>query len=220
MEFKTGDLSARLVPVADAGGLLDLRARLFRGGACDRDRYDDGARHLTVERGGRVLGGARVTLQDRAGILAGYAAERYDLAAFARRFPRALEVGRLCLEHGDTDVARLLMSALARLVLTERVAVLHGCASFPADGAGLGGLHRTLAPADWAPGRRAAGAIPLPRRVGPLPPMLRACLPLGARVSDHAVPDPDLGTLHVFTALPVAAVPPRRAKRMMDLLAA
>ncbi|MBA4351813.1 MAG: ornithine-acyl-ACP acyltransferase, partial [Rhodobacter sp.] len=31
-------------------------------------------------------------------------------------------------------------------------------------------------------------------------------------VSDHAVLDPDLDTLHVFTAVEIAAIPPVRAR--------
>lgn len=58
----------------------------------------------------------------------------------------------------------------------------------------------------------------LPDRPGPLPPLLRGWLALGAEVSDHAVIDRDLGTMHVFTALPVAAIPPGRAAMLTGLL--
>ena len=45
-----------------------------------------------------------------------------------------------------------------------------------------------------------------------LPPLLRSYLMLGGWVSDHAVIDQDLNTLHVFTGLEIAAVPPARAR--------
>ena len=45
-----------------------------------------------------------------------------------------------------------------------------------------------------------------------MPPLLRGYLSLGGWVSDHAVIDPDLKTLHVFTGLEVKRVPSRRAK--------
>jgi hypothetical protein len=44
-----------------------------------------------------------------------------------------------------------------------------------------------------------------------MPPLLRSYLLMGGWVSDHAVVDPDLGTLHVFTGLEIRNVPPSRA---------
>ena len=45
-----------------------------------------------------------------------------------------------------------------------------------------------------------------------LPPLLRTYLMMGGWVSDHAVVDRDLGTLHVFTGLEIGAVPDGRAR--------
>jgi len=45
-----------------------------------------------------------------------------------------------------------------------------------------------------------------------MPPFLRAYLGMGGWVSEHAVVDRDLGTLHVFTGLEVDAIPASRAK--------
>jgi putative hemolysin len=50
-----------------------------------------------------------------------------------------------------------------------------------------------------------------------MPPLLRSYLAMGGWVSDHAVVDRDLGTLHVFTALEIAALPPARARRLRAL---
>jgi len=47
-----------------------------------------------------------------------------------------------------------------------------------------------------------------------MPPLLRAYLRMGGWVSDHAVIDRDLGTLHVFTGLEIRAVPPARARAL------
>jgi putative hemolysin len=52
----------------------------------------------------------------------------------------------------------------------------------------------------------------LKRAMATLPPLLRSYLMLGGWVSDHAVIDQDLNTLHVFTGLEIAAVPPARAR--------
>ncbi|MFZ8959943.1 MAG: ornithine-acyl-ACP acyltransferase, partial [Paracoccaceae bacterium] len=52
----------------------------------------------------------------------------------------------------------------------------------------------------------------LKRAMVTLPPLLRSYLMLGGWVSDHAVIDRDLNTIHVFTGLEIAAVPPARAR--------
>jgi putative hemolysin len=52
-----------------------------------------------------------------------------------------------------------------------------------------------------------------------MPPLLRTYLMMGGWVSDHAVIDRDLGTLHVFTGLEIAAVPAGRARLLRRLSA-
>ena len=47
-----------------------------------------------------------------------------------------------------------------------------------------------------------------------MPPLLRSYLAMGGRVSDHAVVDRDLDTLHVFTGLEIGVIPPARARLM------
>ena len=220
MDFTAGRWRARLVPLAGAGAALALRARVFRGGADDADVFDAEARHLLIEGASGLAACARLSVQRGEDVLRGYTAGFYDLTRFAARFPVALEVGRVTLAPGpaDPEVPRLLLAVLARVVEAEGVAALHGCASFPRDGAGMARLRGHVAPADWRPGTKADEIVPLSDRPGPLPPLLRAYLALGAGVSDHAVIDRDLGTSHVFTALPVAAIPPARARLMTGML--
>ncbi|MEO1611738.1 MAG: ornithine-acyl-ACP acyltransferase, partial [Pseudomonadota bacterium] len=47
---------------------------------------------------------------------------------------------------------------------------------------------------------------------GRMPPLLRTYLMMGGWVSDHAVVDNDLNTLHVFTGLEIKRVPKARAR--------
>jgi putative hemolysin len=47
-----------------------------------------------------------------------------------------------------------------------------------------------------------------------MPPLLKTYLLMGGWVSDHAVVDNDLNTLHVFTGLEIRAIPPARAKAL------
>jgi putative hemolysin len=50
-----------------------------------------------------------------------------------------------------------------------------------------------------------------------MPPLLRSYLAMGGWVSDHAVLDKALNTLHVFTGLEVSTIPPARARRLRAL---
>ncbi len=47
-----------------------------------------------------------------------------------------------------------------------------------------------------------------------MPPLLRTYLLMGGWVSDHAVVDSHMNTLHVFTGLEINAIPPAR-KRLL-----
>lgn len=222
MEIEAGRWRVRLTDVAGAPAALALRARIFRGGSCDRDAFDADARHLViVGEGGDAVACARLSVQVGDAVNRGYSARFYDLSAFARTFPRALEVGRIGFAPGpaDPDVPQLVLAAVARVVEEERVTALHGCTSFPLADACLGGLARHVAPSDWAPTRIAPETRALSGPDGSLPPLLRSYLSLGARVSDHAVVDRDLGTVHVHTALPVADIPRGRARLLSGMLA-
>ena len=50
-----------------------------------------------------------------------------------------------------------------------------------------------------------------------MPPLLRTYLLMGGRVSDHAVVDREMETLHVFTGLEIGAIPEAR-KRLLRAL--
>ena len=84
-------------------------------------------------------------------------------------------------------------------------------------------LRGHLAPDQWRPEPRPAAypyarlitATPDPRAgLLALPPLLRTYLAMGGWVSDHAVQDHDLDTLHVFTAVEIARIPPARARAL------
>lgn len=70
-----------------------------------------------------------------------------------------------------------------------------------------------------APSAAPSAAAPADRRAAQagLPPLLRSYLAMGGWVSDHAVADHDLDTLHVFTCVAVAGVPPARAASLRAL---
>jgi hypothetical protein len=50
-----------------------------------------------------------------------------------------------------------------------------------------------------------------------MPPLLRSYIGMGGWVSDHAVVDRTMNTLHVFTAVQTAAIPPARQRLLRAL---
>lgn len=231
-EFCKGRFRARLAETpADLLTVQRLRHRCFRGGeGVDADRFDADCNHLLVEplEGGDPLGTCRFLLIPPGGGAEDcYTAQFYDLSALLHQGATLLEIGRFCIDPAcrDPDALRLAWAALTRVVDGAGVAVMFGCSSFagtdPAQHAdALGFLAaRHLGPDRLRPPRLASETVPLAhgahdakRGVAGLPPLLRTYLAMGGWVGDHAVIDRDLNTLHVFTAVEIAAIPPARAR--------
>lgn len=236
----------RAVLAADATGrqrALALRRQCFRSGASiidDSDAHDPLCQHLVVEdvATGDVVACCRLlVLGDGREVGTSYSALHYDLGALAAYSGVMMEVGRFCIDPArrDPDILRHSWAALTRLVDRYRVDMLFGCSSFPGTDvtrhrAAFVTLTRDhAAPERWAPGRKSAHIINFadlsvqPARgdhaAALLPPLLRSYLGMGGWVSNHAVIDRDLDTLHVFTAVEIAAIPPVRA-RTLRLMAA
>lgn len=233
--FTRGGYRVRLATTADdMGRAMDLRATQFRKGAPDLAARDSQCEHILIEARGRLLATfrAQVFCGDTAQTDS-YAAHRYDLARVAPPKGALLELGRFAVAPAGDEAAalRLAWAAVTRMVDAGSVRFLFGCSSFAGTDPGayrdaFGFLaDRHQAPAARAPGRRAAETVPLAqpydrlRALQQLPPLLRSYLRLGGWVSDHAVIDRDLGTLHVFTGLDVAAVPAARARALRALAA-
>lgn len=221
---------------ADVRAAQALRHRCFRearglgGDTLDQDAFDDRCLHVLIEDqdSGALQGSYRLLLLPSARELGhSYAGQFYDLTALAGFPGPVLELGRFCIDGActDPDVLRIAWGAMTRVVDGQGVTLLFGCTSFdgtdPAPHAEALGLlaSRHLAPAPWRPGRRAAETVPLPdhpfdarRAMAAMPPLLRTYLGMGGWVSDHAVIDRDLQTLHVFTGVEIAAIPAARAR--------
>jgi L-ornithine Nalpha-acyltransferase len=204
----------------------------------DMDRFDPHCAHLMVSDGadGALLATARVrVLANAADFASCYTAQAYDLAALALAYPRALELGRLCLATqagAQPDVLRLMLAGITHLGQQGGAAVLLGCASFHgADpvlhGPALGWLARhhlgpealrprlcapqTYALSDWHAHAACDGRG--------VPALLRMYLGLGGWVSDHAVIDHDLDTVHILVAVPVDRIPAARLRALGALVA-
>ncbi|PRX35013.1 Putative hemolysin [Meinhardsimonia xiamenensis] len=241
--LEKGRLVARLArsreEVAEAQALRARRFRAESGAPGDVDRFDDLCAHLLVEDrvAGGILGCVRLMLMESgAEIGLSYSSEHYDLSRLSAFPGRMMEIGRLCAAPGlgEADAVRALLCALTRIVDAHGVEMIFGCTSFRGTDAGryrdtFALLRAHLAPPAWRPGVKAPRIFPFARcltlepdrarALRAMPPLLRSYLGMGGRVSDHAVVDEELGTLHVFTAVEVASIPPAR-KRVLRAAAA
>ena len=212
-----------------------LRARAFGlVQSRDIDGFDAQKHHILVRHqgSGDLLCCYRIGVMEGASLDQSYAAQFYDLTKLAY-FPGAtMELGRFCLAPGvtDPDVVRMAWAALAQFVDAHRVALLFGCTSFkgtdPAPYSDVMALlhSRHLAPVQWQPLVKAPDTVGFVERtldkpaekaaLQMLPPLLRSYLMMGGWVSDHAVIDHQMNTLHVFTGLEIAAIPEGR-KRLL-----
>ena len=216
---------------ADMARVMALRRAAFpRVSGAEEDAQDALSAHLMVEGGGQLLGYFRVMLFGwGAGLGQGYAARFYDVGPLSGYARPIAEMGRFCVAPGGVppDVLRLAWGAMTRIVDEGQAGLILGCTSF--RGAGWEAHRAALAllaaefvgPPEHLPGRKAAEVVDYPRLVGPvvdrraslsgLPPLLRTYLGIGGWVSDHAVVDRELDTLHVLTCVEVDRVPPARA---------
>lgn len=235
-EFERGKYRARLAANEnDMAAAFALRALAFRGDPTrdDRDRHDGQRKHILVENmqsGQLVCTFRMLPLLNGSEIKQSYTADYYDLTALGA-YPSPMgELGRFCIHPDikDPEIFRTAWGAMTRFVDGEGIEMLFGATSFagvdPAEYhdcfALLGDRHG--APEKLRPGVAAPEVIQFSsliksgydRKQGlsKLPPLLRSYLSMGGWVSDHAVIDRDLGTMHVFTGFEIAAVPPSRAR--------
>lgn len=221
----------------DVAAAQALRHLCFRGGpGLDGDRFDSLCTHVLIEdaRDGALVCCYRLLpLTSGCEIGRSYSAQYYDLAALESFDKPMVEVGRFCIhpERQDPDILRLAWGALSLHVDAAGVGMLFGCSSFHGTEAApyldafaiLRAAH--LAPRRWWPRAKAPRVFRFARRLAQwspdlrqamltMPPLLRTYLAMGGWVSDHAVVDREMNTLHVFTGLEIAAIPPARARAL------
>ena len=203
-------------------------------GGLDHDEFDPLCRHMLVEdlRTGQLVCCFRLMpLSNGSEIGKSYSAKFYELSALTEFPGPMVEMGRFCIHpaHRSPTVLRVAWAAMTRYVEKERVEMLFGCSSFMGvdadeymDAFALL-KERHLAPKRWLPRVKApkvfqfASNLKLARpnmklALTRMPPLLRTYLTMGGWVSDHAVIDHELKTLHVFTGIETARVPRSRLR--------
>ncbi|SPF80330.1 GNAT family N-acetyltransferase [Pseudoprimorskyibacter insulae] len=218
-----------------------LRHLAFHGteDGLDADAFDAFCDHMLIEevRTGRLVCCFRfMPLERGSEIGRSYSAQYYELSGLETFEGRMVEMGRFCIhpEVRDADVLRVAWGAMTAYVDDTAVEMLFGCASF--EGTDAEGYldafamlkHRHLAPKPWLPRVKAPNVFQFAKRLRRkpdakkamlrMPPLLRTYLMMGGWVSDHAVVDTHMNTLHVFTGVEIAAIPPAR-KRLLRAVA-
>ena len=208
----------------------EMGARLHnRAPGLDHDRLDDYCQHLIVRDGrGQVVGCTRILTADAARRAGGfYSQGEFDLAPVLALPGQIMEIGRTCVhpDHRNGATIGTLWSGLAAFIAEHDIDYLIGCASIPLgeDGGAARALYAELAQRHLVPEPlRVQPRLPLPRHdgvahpVGPMPPLLKAYLRLGARIGGEPCLDLDFKVADVFILLSTPHIERRYARHFLD----
>lgn len=243
MALVKGRYRARLAETPqDVRAAQDLRGIAFLGEGGtepDADTFDPICTHFLVEdiASGQLVCCFRILpLSGGQEIGRSYSAQFYELSALSSFEGPMVEMGRFCIhpDWHDPDILRVAWAAMTAYVDENKVEMLFGCSSFTGTDAAtyfdaFAMLRdRHLAPKRWLPKVKAPNVFRFAARLRRkpdvkraqmrMPPLLRTYLLMGGWVSDHAVVDRQMNTLHVFTGLEIRAIPPAR-KRLLRAIA-
>lgn len=217
-----------------------LRALAFLGQpeGLDVDPFDGICTHFLIEEraSGRLVCCFRILVLTGCDITHSYSAQFYELSALSGFDGPMAELGRFCIapDMNDPDILRVAWAAMTRFVDENGIGMLFGCSSFKGTEAeayldAFAMLReRHLAPRRWWPRVKAPSVFRFAQRLRrhkpdlklamrAMPPLLRTYLLMGGWVSDHAVIDRQMNTLHVFTGVEIGAIPESRKRLLRGL---
>ncbi len=230
--------ASRAETAAGIRAAQELRSLAFGTAHLDADRFDEICTHVLIhdQRSGALVCTFRLLMLEGGGELdQSYSAQFYGLHGLQDFQGRMVEMGRFCIhpDWQDPDILRVAWAAMTAFVDDNQVEMLFGCSSFAGTETGtyLDAFamlkHRHLGPKRWLPRVKAPHVFRYAARLRRkpdakqamlrMPPLLRTYLMMGGWVSDHAVVDQQMNTLHVFTGLEIGKVPPAR-KRLLRAL--
>lgn len=230
-------LASTATSEGDVAAAQALRARCF-GLITDADIYDDRCAHILIHRrsDSALVCCFRMMPLTGTDISLSYAAQYYELSRLETYDGKMVEMGRFCIDPlvEDPDILRVAWGAMTAYVDAEDVQLLFGCSSFAgietADYLDAFAMlkARHLGPSHWLPRVKAPKVFNYAARLRRkpdakkamlrMPPLLRTYLMMGGWVSDHAVVDDEMNTLHVFTGVEIQAIPAAR-KRLLRAVA-
>jgi len=204
----------------------------------DVDEFDIPCRHVLVENleSEKLICCYRIMIFNNGKEISNsYSSQFYDLKAIESYPDPMIEVGRFCVhpEVNDPSVTLTAWGALAQLVDQNQTQLLFGCSSFEGvekekylDSFALL-RDRYIAPDHWRPKIKAAQVfcyskdlidkVDKKKALLNMPPLLKTYLSMGAWVSDHAVVDLKMKTLHLFTGMEISKIPKSRKKFLLNL---
>lgn len=233
--FSRGRYSAVIAQAEDGfGDVQKLRGLCFGASGAKTDEFDSKCSQILIRRSAdhKLVASFRILALTGETLYQSYSAQHYALESLTTFKGRMLEMGRFCIhpDENDPDILRIAWAVLTAFVDKHDIKLLFGCSSFVGTQASnyqsaFSVLqNRHLAPMRWRPQRKAPETISIasiasdnsqPRKaMVQMPPLLRTYLLMGGWVSDHAVIDRELNTLHVFTGVEVDKIPPAR-KRLL-----
>ena len=204
----------------------------------DVDEFDIPCRHVLVENleSEKLICCYRIMIFDNGKEISNsYSSQFYDLKAIESYPDPMIEVGRFCVqpEINDPSVILTAWAALAQIVDQNQTQLLFGCSSFEGvekekylDSFALL-RDRYIAPDHWRPKIKAAQVfcyskdlidkVDKKKALLNMPPLLKTYLSMGAWVSDHAVVDLKMKTLHLFTGMEISKIPKSRKQFLLNL---
>ena len=225
----------------DVSAAQSLRYRCFNLSnkvELDVDEYDILCRHVLIENleTEKLICCYRIMIFDNGKEISNsYSSQFYDLKAIESYPDPMIEVGRFCVhpETNDPSVTLTAWAALAQIVDQYQTQLLFGCSSFVGvekekylDSFALL-RDRYIAPDHWRPKMKAAQVfcyskdlidkVDKKKALLNMPPLLKTYLSMGAWVSDHAVIDLKMKTLHLFTGMEISKIPKSRKQFLLNL---
>jgi len=240
---RVGRYRARLASSKkDVSAAQALRYQCFNlsnEGKLDIDDFDTICQHVLIENleTEKLICCYRIlSFENGNNISFSYSSQFYDLKGIESYTEPMIEVGRFCIdpEVNDPRIVLTAWAALAQIVEQNQIELLFGCSSFQGiekekylDSFALL-RDRYMAPDHWRPKIKAARVfyyskdliykVDRKKALLNMPPLLKTYLSMGAWVSDHAVVDLNMKTLHLFTGIEISKIPKRRKQFLLDLV--
>jgi len=205
----------------------------------DADDFDAVCQHVLIENleTEKLICCYRILrFENGKNISTSYSSKFYDLKALESYTEPMIEIGRFCIdsEVNDPRVVLTAWAALAQIVDQNQTELLFGCSSFDGierekylDSFALL-RDRYIAPDNLRPKIKAAQVfnyskdliykVDKKKALLNMPPLLKTYLSMGAWVSDHAVIDLNMKTLHLFTGMEISKIPKSRKNLLLNLV--